>query len=49
MTNKTYSLTQLKTLNSGLLTLLSKEQGNGIWAQEAGVNGGLPYLVNNRP
>jgi len=49
ITNKTYSLTQMKTLNSGLLTLLSKEQGNGMWAQEAGVNGGLPYLVNNRP
>jgi len=44
-----YTSAQMKTLNSGLLTLLSKEEGNGIWAQEAGVNDGLPYLVNNRP
>ena len=49
ITNKTYTLTQMKTLNSGLLTLLSNEEGKGVWKQETGVNDNLPYLVNNRP
>ena len=46
---KTYTLAQMKTLNSGLLTLLNTEEGQGMWAQETGVNDNLPYLVNNRP
>ncbi len=49
ITVKTYTLTEMQTLNSGLLTLLSNEQGQGMWAQEEGVNDNLPYLVNNRP
>lgn len=49
ITNKTYTLSQMKTLNSGLLTWLSNGEGKGMWAQETGVNDNLPYLVNNRP
>lgn len=44
-----YTLSQMKTTGSGLLTLISKGVGNGIWAQSSSINGGLPYLVNNRP
>lgn len=44
-----YTLQQMKTTGSGLLTLLSKGEGNGIWAQSNNINNGLPYLVNNRP
>ena len=32
-----------------LLDLLSQGEGAGIWAQKAEVNGGLPYLKNNKP
>lgn len=44
-----YTLAQMKEKNSELLTLLSNEEGNGIWAQDANINDGLPYLINNRP
>lgn len=46
---ETYTLQQMRTIGSGLLTLLSKGEGNGLWAQSSSINNGLPYLVNNRP
>lgn len=44
-----YTLAQMKAQNSELLTHLSNGEGNGIWAQNANINDGLPYLINNRP
>ena len=48
-TNSAYSLAQMKQENSALLTLLSNEEGNNIWAQDANINNGLPYLKYNMP
>lgn len=47
--DKNYTANEMKTLNSGLLTLLSNGEGRGIWAQEENKNDGLPYLINNKP
>lgn len=53
--NYTYSntggitITEMKTLNSKLLTLLQNENGRGLWSQDPNINDGLPYLVNNVP
>ena len=44
-----YTLTQMKTTGSGLLTLLKNGDGSGLWAQSSSKNNGLPYLVNNQP
>ncbi len=44
-----YTLAQMKAKNSELLALLSNGEGKGIWAQDANINDGLPYLVHNRP
>lgn len=44
-----YTLEQMKTQNSGALTILLKERGNGIWAQSSSINKGYPYLKDNQP
>ena len=44
-----YTQERMKTMNSGLLTLLKNADGAGKWAQDANINGGYPYLVNNKP
>lgn len=44
-----YTLTQMKTLNSGLLTLLNSGDGADLWTQATDVNDGLPYLKNVAP
>ena len=44
---KTYTQEKMKTLNSGLLTLLKNGDGAGKWEQNSSINGGYPYLVNN--
>lgn len=46
---ESYTLTQMKTNGSGLLTLMLKGEGNELWAQSSTINNGLPYLVNCRP
>ena len=47
--HKAYTLEQMKTKESGLLTLLNTGDGVGLWAQSADKNDGLPYLINNMP
>ncbi|MCI8345926.1 MAG: hypothetical protein HFJ42_08325 [Clostridia bacterium] len=44
-----YTIAQMKTMNAGLLDLMSKGAGNGLWSQSSSINDGFPYLVNNRP
>lgn len=39
-----YTLTQMKQTNSEFFTLLTKENGNGVWEQISSSNNGLPYL-----
>ena len=46
---KDYTLVQMKTMNSGLLSLINQGYGSGLWKQSTSINNGLPYLVNNMP
>lgn len=46
---KDYTLVQMKTMNSGLLSLINQGYGSGLWKQSTSINSGLPYLVNNMP
>ena len=39
----------MKTMNSGLLSLINQGYGSGLWKQSTSINIGLPYLVYNMP
>lgn len=43
-----YTITQMQTMSSGLLTLISQGSGSGLWSQSSNINDGFPYLVNNK-